>query len=630
YHGPRRARIRHLLRREVLGHLAEVGRVEPAHGVFHRRVLAQAVLEILQLPHEVTGRLAGKAREEAAAGRTLAVHAVAGGAGRDALLQGVRHRRCGRRRRRRGCGGERRRQQQRQDQGRQAPGGTSGSDTRGARHAYIHPSSIGRFTIVSRVDRRAMLCRHDTMSHQPGDVMTRQLFARSVLAIALLASAPLCAQQHDDDAYASIAQLQQRMDAGSLSSKALTQDFLDRIQHTDRSGPNLRAVLETNPDALQIASTLDKKRRKTRGPLYGIPVLLKDNIDTGDRERTTAGSLALAGAPASRDATVVAKLRKAGAVILGKTNLSEWASFRSNHSSSGWSGMGGQTKNPYALDRNPCGSSAGSGAAVAAGLATVAIGTETDGSIICPASMNGIVGIKPTLGLVSRAGIVPISHNQDTAGPMARDVADAAALLSVIAGSDPHDPATVEADKHATDYTKFLDPNGLRGKRIGVVRQLAGAEPNADRVLDAAIAAMKAQGAIIIDPVKLPHLNELGDAEMTVLLYDFKHDINAYLATLAKAKRLAGPEGIDAALAAQHLDALLAPSWGPAFMTDPVLGDHIVSGDPTVGGASQPAAVAGYPSITVPAGWAHGLPVGIVLFGAKWSEPALISIAYGF
>ena len=524
-----------------------------------------------------------------------------------------------------------------------------------------------------------MLCRHDTMSHQPGDVMTRQLFARSVLAIALLASAPLCAQQHDDDAYASIAQLQQRMDAGSLSSKALTQDFLDRIQHTDRSGPNLRAVLETNPDALQIAGTLDKKRRKTRGPLYGIPVLLKDNIDTGDREQTTAGSLALAGAPASRDATVVAKLRKAGAVILGKTNLSEWASFRSNHSSSGWSGMGGQTKNPYALDRNPCGSSAGSGAAVAAGLATVAIGTETDGSIICPASMNGIVGIKPTLGLVSRAGIVPISHNQDTAGPMARDVADAAALLSVIAGSDPHDPATVEADKHATDYTKFLDPNGLKGKRIGVVRQLAGAEPNADRVLDAAIATMKAQGAIIVDPVQLPHLSELGAPEMTVLLYDFKHDVNAYLATrkglavhtladliafdtahaaqempwfgqelfeqaeakgpltdqayldaLAKAKRLAGPEGIDAALKSQHLDALLAPSWGPAFMTDLVLGDHIVSGDPTVGGASQPAAVAGYPSITAPAGWAHGLPVGIVLFGAKWSEPTLISIAYGY
>ncbi|MEW9624907.1 amidase [Rhodanobacter geophilus] len=508
--------------------------------------------------------------------------------------------------------------------------------------------------------------------------MTYRLLARSLLAAALLASAPLAAQEQDA-AYASIARLQQRMDAGTLTSHALTQQFIERIRRIDQGGPTLRAVLQTDPDALQAARGLDAERGKTHGPLYGIPVLLKDNIDTGDRERTTAGSLALAGAPAPRDATVAAKLRAAGAVILGKTNLSEWANFRSNHASSGWSGVGGQTRNPYALDRNPCGSSAGSAAAVAAGLATVAIGTETDGSIICPASMNGLVGIKPTLGLVSRAGIVPISHDQDTAGPMARDVADAAALLSVIAGSDPRDPATADANRHATDYTKFLDPNGLRGKRIGVVRQLAGIEPNADRVLDAAIAAMKAQGAIIVDPVQLPHINELGDAENTVLQYDFKHDINAYLATRtglkvhtladliafdkahaaeempwfgqelfeqaeakgaptdaayreapAKAKRLAGPEGIDAALQSQHLDALLAPSWGPAFMTDPVLGDHIVSGDPTIGGPSQPAAVAGYPSITVPAGWAHGLPVGIVLFGAKWSEPTLIAIAYGF
>jgi len=508
--------------------------------------------------------------------------------------------------------------------------------------------------------------------------MTYQLFVRSLLATALLASAPLCAQQHDD-AYASIAQLRQRMDHGTLTSQALTRQFLDRIHRIDQDGPALRAVLQTNPDALKIAAALDAKRGQARGPLYGIPVLLKDNVDTGDRELTTAGSLALTAAPAPRDATLVAKLRAAGAVILGKTNLSEWADFRSNHASSGWSGVGGQTRNPYALDRNPCGSSSGSGAAVAAGLATVAIGTETDGSIICPASMNGIVGIKPTLGLVSRAGIVPISHNQDTAGPMAHDVADAAALLTVIAGSDPRDPATADADRHATDYTKFLDPNGLRGKRIGVVRELAGNEPNADRVLDAAIATMKAQGAIIVDPVKLPHLKELGDPEMTVMLYDFKHDIDAYLATrkglavhtladliafdkahaaeempwfgqelfeqaeakgpltgkayldaLAKAKRLAGPEGIDAALKADHLDALLAPSWGPAFTTDPVLGDHIVSGDPTIGGVSQPAAVAGYPSITVPAGWAHGLPVGIVFFGTKWSEPALIGIAYGF
>ncbi|BFI96797.1 MAG: amidase [Rhodanobacter sp.] len=506
----------------------------------------------------------------------------------------------------------------------------------------------------------------------------RRLFARSLLAAALLVSLPLAAQQHDDE-YATIAQLQQRMDGGHLRSTTLTREFLARIQRIDRRGPALHSVLQTNPDALKIAAALDAKRTKQHGPLYGIPVLLKDNIDTGDREQTTAGSLALAGAPAPHDATVAAKLRAAGAVILGKANLSEWANYRSTHASSGWTAVGGQTRNPYALDRNPCGSSAGSAAAVAAGLATVAIGTETDGSIICPASMNGLVGIKPTLGLVSRAGIVPISTHQDTAGPMARDVADAAALLSVIAGSDPRDPATADADRHATDYTRFLDPNGLRGKRIGVVRALAGAEPNADRVLDEAIAAMKAQGAIIVDPVQLPHLGELGDAENTVLQYDFKHDINAYLATrtglkvhtladliafdnahaaeempwfgqelfisaeargpltdpayvdaLAKAKRLAGPEGIDAALQSQHLDALLAPSWGPAFMTDPVLGDHIVSGDPTIGGPSQPAAVAGYPSITLPAGWAHSLPVGIVLFGAKWSEPTLISIAYGF
>lgn len=498
---------------------------------------------------------------------------------------------------------------------------------------------------------------------------------------ALLGQAAVAAEAPPSLAYASIAELQQRMDAGTLTSQALARQFIERIARIDRAGPSLHAVIEVNPEAASLAAALDAKRAgaRSRGPLYGIPVLLKDNIDTGDRMLTTAGSLALADAPAPRDAGLVERLRKAGALILGKTNLSEWANFRSSHASSGWSGRGGQTRNPYVLDRNPCGSSAGSGAAVAAGLATVAIGSETDGSILCPAAMNGLVGIKPTLGLVSRSGIVPISHSQDTAGPMARSVADAAAVLGAIAGSDPRDPATAEADRHATDYTRFLDPDGLKGKRIGVVRQLAGAEPNADRILEQSIALMKARGAVIVDPVKVPHLNELGEAEMTVLLYEFKHDIAGYLATrpktkaknladliafnrahaaeempwfgqelfeqaqakgpltdkayldaLAKAKRLSGPEGIDAALKAQRLDALLAPSWGPAFVTDPVLGDHVVSGDPTVGGASQAAAVAGYPSITVPAGFAHGLPVGIVLFGAKWSEPTLISIAYGF
>lgn len=501
----------------------------------------------------------------------------------------------------------------------------------------------------------------------------------AALALAVLPSTAVFAQNTQDVAWQSVTELQHRMDAGKLSSKTLVQDDIARIRQIDQAGPMLRSVLELNPDAAKIAAELDKQRTSSHGPLYGIPVLLKDNIDTGDHTLTTAGSLALMGAPAAQDAALVTRLRKAGVVVLGKTNLSEWADFRSSHASSGWTGRGGQTRNPYALDRNPCGSSSGSAAAVAAGLVPVAVGTETDGSIICPASMNGIVGIKPTLGLVSRSGIVPISHNQDTAGPMARNVTDAAMLLSAMAGSDPHDPATADADKHATDYTHFLDPNGLRGKRIGVVRQLAGNEPNADRVLDEAIAAMKAQGAIIVDPVTLPHLAELGDPEMNVMLYDFKHDLNAYLAgrtglqvkTLAdlidfnkreaaremswfgqdlfeqaqakgpltdkayidalnKAKQLSGPQGIDAALQANHLDALLSPSWGPAYLTDLVLGDHIVSGNPTIGGASQPAAVAGYPSITVPAGWAHDLPVGIVFFGTKWSEPTLISIAYGF
>ena len=509
-----------------------------------------------------------------------------------------------------------------------------------------------------------------------GNTLNRANICLAALVTALLATSAIAADGKAlDVAYASVRQLQQQMAAGTLDSRRLTQQFIQRIQQLDQSGPTLRAVLEINPDAMKLAGALDAARvgSAARSPLYGIPVLLKDNIDTGDRMLTSAGSLALVAAPAARDAGLVERLRKAGALILGKTNLSEWANFRSSHASSGWSGRGGQTRNPYALDRNPCGSSAGSAVAVAAGLATVAIGTETDGSIICPASMNGIVGIKPTLGLVSRSGIVPISHNQDTAGPMARSVADAAALLTVIAGSDPRDPATAHADRHATDYTRFLDPHGLRGKRIGVVRQLAGADVNADRVLDQAIATMKAQGAIIVDPVTIPHLDQLGPLETTVLVTDFKHDINAYLTTrtglkvktladliafndahadtemrwfgqdlfqqaqaagaitdpayiaaLAKVKQLAGPLGIDAALKAQHLDALLAPSVGPAFMTDLVDGDHVA------GGASQPAAVAGYPSITVPAGWAHGLPLGIVLFGAKWSEPTLISIAYGF
>jgi amidase len=478
---------------------------------------------------------------------------------------------------------------------------------------------------------------------------------------------------------APVAGLQARMREGTLDSRTLTRAYLDRIAAIDKAGPAINAIIELNPGAMAEAAARDAERiaGKVRGPLHGIPVLLKDNIDATPMVNS-AGSLALAGNRPKQDAFLVQRLRDAGAVILGKTNLSEWANFRSTHASSGWTGRGGQTRNPYVLDRNPCGSSSGTGSAIAANMAAVGVGTETDGSVICPAAMTGLVGIKPTLGLVSRSGIIPLAHSQDTAGPMARTVADAAALLAAMAGSDPSDAATAGADAHATDYTRFLQPGALAGKRIGVVRKLAGMEPNADRALEQAIAVLRAQGATVVDPVEVPNIDALGDDEFTVLLYEFKHDIAAYLAgadvapktladliafneahadtempwfgqelfemaeakgpltdqayvdALARAKRRAGPEGIDAALAANRLDALLAPSWGPAFPTDPVLGDHVVSGDPTVGGVSQITSVAGYPSITVPAGFAHELPVGIVFMGAAWSEPTLIGIAYGY
>lgn len=474
--------------------------------------------------------------------------------------------------------------------------------------------------------------------------------------------------------YANIADLRQKMQDGSLDSIMLTRDFIQRIGKLDQAGPRVNSVIELNPDAVSIAGQRDADRAShLHDALWGIPVLLKANIDTGDKMPTTAGSLALLGAPAPRDATVAAKLRDAGAVILGKANLSEWANFRSSHSSSGWSGRGGLTRNPYVLDRSACGSSAGSAAAVAAGFVTVAIGTETNGSIICPSAANGIVGIKPTVGLVSRAGIVPISATQDTAGPMARDVRDAAIVLTAIAGSDPRDPATAEADRHATDYTKFLDQDALKGKRIGVVRALADDGPDVSKLLDQTIAVLRAHGATVVDDVKIPHLHEYGKAEFTVLLYEFKHGINAYLATrkglsvhsladliafdkahaaeempwfgqelfteaeakgplsdkayreaLAKLQKLAGPQGIDAAMAAHHLDALLAPAQAPAWPID------LVNGDASLPSAYGPAAVAGYPSITVPAGLVHGLPVGMLFFGRKWSEPALIGIAYAY
>lgn len=474
--------------------------------------------------------------------------------------------------------------------------------------------------------------------------------------------------------YESVTQLQEELGAGKITSVELTRDFIRRIQALDQHGPHVNSVIELNPEALKIARARDRARKagKARGLLFGIPVLVKDNIDTGESMQTTAGSLALAGPSASEDATVVAKLWAAGAILLGKTNLSEWANFRSSYATSGWSGRGGLALNPYVLDRNACGSSSGSAVAVSAGFVTVALGTETDGSLTCPASVNGIVDIKPTLGLVSRAGIVPISHSQDVPGPMTRSVTDAAAVLSVIAGSDPRDPATVDADKHATDYMQFLRPDSLRGKHIGVVCGLAGFDPNVDRILDQSVTALRAAGATVM-PVKMPHLQDYEKAEMTVLLYEFKHDLNSYLATrrglkvktladiiefnrqharqempwfgqdlfiaaeakgpltdkayteaLAEEKRLTGPEGIDAALKAGALDALMAPASGPAWTTDLVNGDH--SG----GGGDSPAAVAGYPSITVPAGNVHGLPVGMVFFAGRWSEPTLISIGYGF
>ncbi|HET7569557.1 MAG TPA: amidase [Gammaproteobacteria bacterium] len=487
-------------------------------------------------------------------------------------------------------------------------------------------------------------------------------------------AAPAAPQPAFKPYYKTVAELQAALSDGKITSYQLTRDFLQRIDAIDKHGPAINSVIETNPDALEIARERDRARAlgNAHGPLFGIPVMVKDNIDTRGPMMTTAGSLALVGPPAPQDATVIAKLRAAGAILIGKTNLSEWANFRSSYATSGWSGRGGLTKNPYVLPRNTCGSSAGSGAAVSAGLVTVALGTETDGSVICPSSINGIVGIKPTVGLVSRAGIVPISHSQDTAGPMARTVKGAAALLTAIAGSDPRDPATAEADSHATDYTKFAKPGALKGARIGMVCALAGFNPHVDEIMNESAAALRAAGATVM-PVKLPHLHGYGKAEMTVLLYEFKHDINAYLATrpnlkvytladliafdkahadkempwfgqdlfikaeakgpltdlayrkaLEKEKQLAGPEGIDAALKAHHLDALMAPATGPAWVSDLVVGDNYG------GGGYGPAAVAGYPSITVPAGNVHGLPVGVVFFAGKWSEPKLIGIGYGF
>jgi amidase len=474
-----------------------------------------------------------------------------------------------------------------------------------------------------------------------------------------------------------IAALQDGMKSGRLTARAIAEKYLARIEEIDKRGPAVNSVIEINPDALAIAEVLDKERKAkgSRGPLHGIPVLIKDNIGTRDRMKTSAGSLALAGSVPLHDAFVVRRLREAGAVILGKTNLSEWANFRSSHSTSGWSGRGGLTRNPYVLDRNPCGSSSGSGAAVAANLCAVAVGSETDGSIVCPSSANGIVGIKPTLGLLSRSGIVPIAHSQDTAGPMARTVADAAVLLGVLAGVDAADGATeASRGKSSTDYARYLDPKGLDGARIGVVRKFFGFSDAVDPLMNTALEEMKRLGAVIVDPANIETAGKFDDSELEVLLYEFKADLDAYLAGLgpgapvhslkeiidfnernrkkempyfgqglflkAEAKgpltskeyiealeknhRLSRTEGIDAVMDKFKLDALVAPTGGPAWITDLVNGDH------DVGGSSSPAAVAGYPNINVPAGFVFGLPVGISFFGRAWSEPTLIKLAYSF
>ena len=492
--------------------------------------------------------------------------------------------------------------------------------------------------------------------------------------IATASSAPPAAFELDE---VTIADLQSGMTSGKYTAQSLTQKYLDRIDEIDKHGPAINSVIELNPDALSIASDLDKERKAKgpRGPLHGIPVLIKDNIGTHDRMTTTAGSLALGGSIPLQDSFVAKKLREAGAVIVGKTNLSEWANFRSSHSSSGWSGRGGQTKNPYVLDRNPCGSSSGTGASVAANLSAIGIGTETDGSVVCPSNTNSLVGIKPTVGLISRAGIIPISHSQDTAGPMCRTVTDAAILLGALTGIDARDDATrASAGKSFADYTKFLDKNGLKGARIGIHRKGFGFNDAVDKLMGDCIDIIKKRGAVIVDPADIPTQGKFDDSELEVLLYEFKADLNSYLASLgprapvkslkeiidfneqykdrempyfgqdlfikaqakgpltdkayrdalAKDQRMSRKEGIDFVMDKNKLDALIAPTGGPAWTTDWVNGDHFT------GGYSTASAVAGYPHITVPAGYVFGLPVGISFFGRAWSEPTLIKFAYAF
>jgi len=474
-----------------------------------------------------------------------------------------------------------------------------------------------------------------------------------------------------------IPELQDGMKSGKFTARALVEKYSARIGEIDKSGPAVNAIIEMNPDVLSIADALDQERKAKgpRGPLHGVPVLIKDNIDTADHMMTTAGSLALVGSKPAKDSFVAHRLRAAGAVILGKTNLSEWANIRSSHSTSGWSGRGGLTKNPYALDRNPCGSSSGTGAGISANMAAVGIGTETDGSIVCPSSSNGLAGIKPTVGLVSRSGIVPISHSQDGAGPMCRTLRDAAILLGALTGVDGDDAATAaSAGKAQTDYAQYCDPNGLKGARIGVARKYFGFSEAVDALMEQSLAVMKQQGATLVDPADIETLGKFDESELLVFMYELKADLNAYLArlrpgapvrtlqdiidfndrnrqkempffgqdlfvkaqakgpltekaymdALAKNHQLARTEGIDALMDKHQLDAIVAPTGGPAWLTDLVNGDHVA------GGSSNAAAVAGYPNINVTAGFLSGLPVGISFFGRAWSEPTLIKLAYSF
>jgi amidase len=523
----------------------------------------------------------------------------------------------------------------------------------------------------------------DTGQEKP-NMKRREFLRRTTMGVSACAIAACrCARAHGAGHKSalpeemSVADLQRGMASGRFSAVTLARRFLRRIEEVDRSGPRLNALIELNPEALAIAKNLDRERaaKGPRGPLHGIPVLIKDNIGTRDRMTTTAGSLALAGSIAPRDAFLVERLRVAGAVILGKTNLSEWANFRGSRSISGWSGRGGLTRNPYALDRSPSGSSSGSAAAVSAGLCAVAIGTETDGSIVSPSSYCGVVGLKPTVGLVSRSGIIPIAASQDTAGPIARTVADAAALLGILTGVDSRDPATApSAGNTQGDYTRFLDAGALRGARLGVARNFFGWHPRVDRVMEAALEAMKGQEAVLVDPASLPPRQGLGDAEQQVMLYEFKAGLNAYFDSLgpdapvkslkdliafneqnrdrelpffgqeilvqadakgppteqacldarARCLKWAREDGIDALMNQHQLDAIIAPTTGPAHTLD------LICGDRGLGGSSSYAAVAGYPSITVPAGDIFGLPTGISFFGRPWSEHRLIAISYAF